>query len=42
MDSSTLLSSFRVDFEQDLAASIRVILAGILEEDRHFPSEKEA
>ena len=41
MAASPLLSTFRVDFEQDLAASIRVILAGVLEESRHFPADQE-
>ena len=39
--SSELLSQFHADFEQDLSRSIRTILAGILEEPRHFPVERQ-
>ena len=35
--SSELLSQFHTDFEQELSLSIRTILAGILEQARHFP-----
>ncbi len=41
MAGDELLSQFMIDFERDLALGIQTILAGILEQARHFPPEEE-